>query len=159
MERWTMRGDLSPRGLWVSRLSPGSHGDRVCRCLSSLLFCWFISSGIAEEAWRREYRGTWRMREASLSDTEKQVSTPVIFFLTKFSLAMMIGIGSTSIQFIFIRKHMLDNVKEQFNSLGKCIYSLSCREYDDHWLQMAQADNWSRPQNSETTPLKRFVLS
>ena len=54
-----------PRGApWVSRLSPGSHGDRACRCLSSLLFCcfgWFVlwyTRGREEEK-RTEARQEW----------------------------------------------------------------------------------------------------
>lgn len=60
------------------------------------------------------------MREASLSDAEKQQTNQSLVFYTgdlfseKFSLAIPIGNGSigNSFQFILFRKNMLDNLKE-----------------------------------------------
>lgn len=53
----TTRGDRSLRGPWVSRLSPGSHGDKAFRYLPRVVvYRDFIPLGRQKEAWRGEQK-------------------------------------------------------------------------------------------------------
>lgn len=71
-ERATGR-DQSPGGQWVSSYSASSHGDGACRCRSSLLFVWVLSSGKAASERERstELRGTSAGRRVSASHVHR----------------------------------------------------------------------------------------
>lgn len=64
MERGPTRGDRSLRGPWVSRLSPGSHGDKAFRYLPCVVvYGDLFPLGRQEEAWRGEQRPSRSQKE------------------------------------------------------------------------------------------------
>lgn len=60
----TTRGDRSLRGPWVSRLSPGSHGDKAFRYLPrGVVYGDLFPLGRQKEAWRGEQKPSRSRKE------------------------------------------------------------------------------------------------